>query len=89
MASTSATVSLQEEVAQQKALLRDLQNQKADAAWIEEAKKKLGDLQRAFALQQNASGAGGGNKKKERILLKTPKVRPVHHPRRCFSELKK
>ena len=74
MASTSATVSLQEEVAQQKALLRDLQNQKADAALIEEAKKKLGDLQRAFALQQNASGAGGSNKKKERILLKTPKV---------------
>ncbi|KZT73419.1 histidyl-tRNA synthetase [Daedalea quercina L-15889] len=73
MASASAAVSLQEEVAQQKALLRDLQSQKADAALVEEAKKKLGDLQRSFALLQNATGAGSSNKKRERILLKTPK----------------
>jgi len=73
MASISAAQSLQDEVAQQKTLLRDLQNQKADAALLEEAKKKLGDLQRSFALLQNAMG--GGSKKKERLLLKTPKVR--------------
>ncbi|KAH9830438.1 histidyl-tRNA synthetase [Rhodofomes roseus] len=72
MASVSAAESLQEEVAQQKALLRDLQNQKADAALIEEAKKKLADLQKSFGLLQSAMKAGGSTKK-GRLLLKTPK----------------
>ena len=67
---------LAEEVAAQNALVNDLRKQQADAATVEEAKKKLGELKRALALAQNAaSGGGKGEKKKERMLLKTPKVR--------------
>ena len=78
MASTSSPSpeALAEEVAAQNALVNDLRKQQADAATVEEAKKKLGELKRALALAQNAaSGGGKGEKKKERMLLKTPKVR--------------
>ncbi|PCH34343.1 histidyl-tRNA synthetase [Wolfiporia cocos MD-104 SS10] len=75
---------LNQEIAQQKALLVDLRKQAADAAIIEEAKKKLGDLQRALALQQNASGAKTDGKKKERLLLKTPKGTRDYGPGEMF-----
>lgn len=69
---------LEKEVAAQSALLTDLRKQQADNAVVEEAKKKLGDLKRALALAQNAnSGGGKTEKKKERMLLKTPKVRVI------------
>lgn len=74
-----STESLNQDIAQQKVLLSDLRKQLADAAVVEEAKRKLGDLQRSLAqLQlQNAGGAKDGGKKRERLLLKTPKVRSL------------
>ncbi|KAI0354692.1 histidyl-tRNA synthetase [Trametes cingulata] len=68
---------LANEIAAQSNLLNDLRKQQADPAVVEEAKKKLGDLKRSLALLQNANAAAGGSKegkKKERMLLKTPKV---------------
>ena len=67
---------LAEEVAAQSALVNELRKQGAENAAVEEAKKKLGELKKSLALLQRAQGAGGkGEKKKERMLLKTPKVR--------------
>ncbi|KAI0778871.1 histidyl-tRNA synthetase [Trametes elegans] len=69
---------LASEIAAQSSLLADLRKQQADPATVEEVKKKLGDLKRSLALLQNANAGGSGakeSKKKERILLKTPKVR--------------
>lgn len=68
---------LADEIAAQSSLLNDLRKQQADPAVVEEAKKKLGDLKRSLALQQNANGGAKDGKKKERILLKTAKVRPL------------
>ncbi|KAI0368941.1 histidyl-tRNA synthetase [Pilatotrama ljubarskyi] len=67
---------LANEITAQSNLLNDLRKQQADPALVEEAKKKLGDLKRSLALLQNANAAAGGSKegkKKERMLLKTPK----------------
>ncbi|KAI0640150.1 histidyl-tRNA synthetase [Trametes polyzona] len=67
---------LANEIAAQSTLLNDLRKQQADAALVEEAKKKLGDLKRSLALLQNQNAGAGGakeGKKKERMLLKTPK----------------
>lgn len=65
---------LAEEIATQSALLADLRKQQAEGPAAEEVKKKLGELKRTLATLQNAAG-GGREKKKERMLLKTPKVR--------------
>ena len=78
MASTrTAQGSLAEEISQQSALLAELKKQQADATLIEEVKKKLGDLKKTQAIQAAAlnGGARDAGKKKERLLLKTPKVR--------------
>ncbi len=82
MASTSGPApgqtveALAEEVAAQNAAVNELRKQGADNAAVEEAKKRLGELKRNLALLQHAAGAGGkGEKKKERMLLKTAKVR--------------
>ncbi|EIW63907.1 histidyl-tRNA synthetase [Trametes versicolor FP-101664 SS1] len=75
---------LADEIAAQSSLLNDLRKQQADPAVVEEAKKKLGDLKRSLALQQNANGGAKDGKKKERILLKTAKV---HHSAYCYSDL--
>ncbi|RDX46824.1 histidyl-tRNA synthetase [Lentinus brumalis] len=73
------------EVAAQSALVNDLRKQQADAATVEEAKKKLGDLKRTLALAQNAANGGGkGEKKKERMLLKTPKGTRDYGPGEMF-----
>ena len=61
-------------IAQQSQLLNDLRKQQGDPAVVEEAKKKLGDLKKSLALLQGADGSKDGSKKKERLLLKTPKV---------------
>lgn len=83
---TSSTESLNQEIAQQKVLLNDLRKQQADAATVDEAKKKLGDLQRALA-QLHLQASGGvkdGGKKKERLLLKTPKGTRDYGPNEMF-----
>ncbi|KZT02043.1 histidyl-tRNA synthetase [Laetiporus sulphureus 93-53] len=82
--STPSAESLNQEIAQQKALLADLRKQRADAALLDEAKKKLADLQRAQAVLQNASGARDSGKRKERMLLKTPKGTRDYGPSEMF-----
>ncbi|CCM01448.1 uncharacterized protein FIBRA_03500 [Fibroporia radiculosa] len=79
-----STEALNQEIAQQKSLLNDLRKQQADVAIIEEAKKKLGDLQRSLALLQNAAGAKEGAKKRERLLLKTAKGTRDYGPSEMF-----
>ncbi|KIP04936.1 hypothetical protein PHLGIDRAFT_31128 [Phlebiopsis gigantea 11061_1 CR5-6] len=63
---------IQVEIAQQTTLFNDLRKQQADASAVDEVKKKLGELKRALAALTGESSKDGG-KKKERILLKTPK----------------
>ncbi len=79
MASTAnpSLAALAEEIAAQSALVNDLRKQQADGAAVEEAKKKLGELKRTLAQVQHAAGGGAREKKKERMLLKTPKVRSL------------
>ena len=66
--------SLTAQIAEQSALLNDLRKQQAEASVMEEVKKKLGELKRTLGQISGGSSKEGG-KKKERILLKTPKVR--------------
>ncbi|KAH9897667.1 histidyl-tRNA synthetase [Cubamyces lactineus] len=78
---------LASEIAAQSTLLNDLRKQQADPALVEEAKKKLGDLKRSLALLQNANASASGakeGKKKERILLKTPKGTRDYGPGEMF-----
>lgn len=71
-----ATVeSLNQEIAERTALFNDARKQGADAAIIEEHKQKLGELKRTLHQLQGASGSKDAGKKKERLLLKTAKVR--------------
>ena len=76
---------LEADIAAQKAIFNDL---RAQGAPLEEAKKHLGDLQKTLALvkgagkekEKKAEGSGGQQvdgqpKKKERLLLKTAKVK--------------
>ena len=81
---------LEADIAAQKAIFNDL---RAQGAPLEEAKKHLGDLQKTLALVKGAGkekekktdGSGGQHqvdeqaKKKERLLLKTAKVRYTPH----------
>ena len=70
-----ATVeSLAAQIAEQSALLNDLRKQQAEGPEVEEVKKRLGELKRTLGQMSGGSSKEGG-KKKERILLKTPKVR--------------
>ncbi|KAJ8487601.1 hypothetical protein ONZ51_g4067 [Trametes cubensis] len=78
---------LASEIAAQSTLLNDLRKQQADPALVEEAKKKLGDLKKSLALLQNANAGASGakeGKKKERILLKTPKGTRDYGPGEMF-----
>ncbi|KAI0652587.1 histidyl-tRNA synthetase [Trametes meyenii] len=86
-ATPSSPDALASEIAAQSALLADLRKQQADSAQVEDVKKKLGDLKRTLALLQNANAGAGGSKegkKKERILLKTPKGTRDYGPSEMF-----
>lgn len=88
MTSTSekSVQELEADIAAQKAIFNDL---RAKGEPLEEAKKQLGDLQKTLALvkgagkekEKKAEGSGGQpqvegqSKKKEKLLLKTAKVR--------------
>ena len=77
---------LEADIVAQKAIFNDL---RAQGAPLEEAKKRLGDLQKTLALvkgagkekEKKSEGSGGQHqvdgqpKKKERLLLKTAKVK--------------
>ena len=69
-------------IAEQSALFNQLKA-KADpaaAAELEAARVKLGDLKKSRGALLRAAGAGSKDKKRERLLLKTAKVRqPPHH----------
>ena len=68
---------LKEEIDKQQTLFNDLRAQKADAATLDEAKKRLADLKKQLGQSKAAAGVKGGGKKRERLLLKTAKVRPL------------
>lgn len=66
--------SLNQEIAQQNILVKELGLQNAEASALEEAKKKLGELKKSLGTLTKAAGGGKDTKKKERLLLKTAKV---------------
>ena len=65
---------LNAELAQQTELFNKLRIANSDPATLEESRKRLGEIKRELALLKPG---GKDAKKKERLLLKTPKVR---HP---------
>ncbi|KAG2746751.1 histidyl-tRNA synthetase [Suillus brevipes Sb2] len=65
--------SLTAEITQATGTLNDLRLQNADAASIDAAKKRLGELKKAMAAINSAGGSKDAGKKKERLLLKTAK----------------
>lgn len=78
-----ATVeSLTQEIAEHSALFNDARKQGADAAIIEEHRQKLAELKKTLGQLKHAAGAKDAGKKRDRLLLKTAKVR-----RRVFNFL--
>jgi histidyl-tRNA synthetase len=77
----SSTDVLQKEIDQQTLFFNDLRKQNAAPTLIDEAKKKLSDLKKSLALSKGTSSAkDAGGKKRERLMLKTAKVRlHLHH----------
>ncbi|KAL4263999.1 histidine--tRNA ligase [Pleurotus pulmonarius] len=71
------------EIATQTTLLNDLRLQKAEAALVEDAKKKLGELKKTLATLRGG-GAKDAGKKKERLLLKTAKGTRDYGPGEMF-----
>ena len=65
---------LNAELAQQTELFNKLRIANSDPATLEESRKRLGEIKRELA---SLKPGGKDAKKKERLLLKTPKVR---HP---------
>ncbi|KDQ62968.1 hypothetical protein JAAARDRAFT_28953 [Jaapia argillacea MUCL 33604] len=77
--------SLDQEIAQQTAIVNELRLQNADAVAQTEAKKKLGELKKALGALKGASGANkDAGKKKERLLLKTAKGTRDYGPGEMF-----
>lgn len=64
---------LNAELAQQTELFNKLRIANSDPATLEESRKRLGEIKRELA---SLKPGGKDAKKKERLLLKTPKVRP-------------
>jgi hypothetical protein len=97
----SDAASLSTAIAEQTAKLNELRLQKdADAGALEETKKKLGDLKKALGAinKANAMAAAGSKpsstapvasdaKKRERVLLKTAKVRQFFNSNHAVSNL--
>lgn len=68
--------SLTQEIAEQSAVVAKLKAEASDAAALEAEKKKLSELKKNLNLLKNAANGGkDAGKKKERLLLKTAKVR--------------
>ena len=63
---------LNAELAQQTELFNKLRIENSDPAALEESRKRLGEIKRELA---SIRPGGKDSKKKERLLLKTPKVR--------------
>lgn len=76
--SMSTIESVTEEIAKQKTLFNDLRLNNAEPSAVDEAKKKLGELQKTLGAMSKASGGHkDAGKKKERLLLKTGKARQL------------
>ncbi|KAG6876135.1 hypothetical protein C0992_000784 [Termitomyces sp. T32_za158] len=75
--------SQQHDIESQKTLLASLKKDGADQQAIEDAKKHLGELQRALALSKGKS-SGAEGKKRERLLLKTAKGTRDYGPAEMF-----
>lgn len=74
----STIESVTEEIAKQKTLFNDLRLNNAEPSAVDEAKKKLGELQKTLGAMSKASGGHkDAGKKKERLLLKTGKARQL------------
>ncbi|KAH0579167.1 Histidyl-tRNA synthetase [Termitomyces sp. J132] len=73
----------QQDIESQKALLASLKKDGADQQAIEDAKKRLGELQRALAMAKGKS-SGAEGKKRERLLLKTAKGTRDYGPAEMF-----
>ncbi|KAG5634742.1 hypothetical protein H0H81_000937, partial [Sphagnurus paluster] len=69
----SENQALQLQIEQQKLHLVDLRKQGAAQNLLEEAKKALGDLQRALAQARSGAASKDTTKKRERLMLKTAK----------------
>lgn len=67
---------LETAIAEQSALFNQLKSRTdpAEAAELEAARVKLGELKKSRGALLQASGAGSKDKRKERLLLKTAKV---------------
>jgi hypothetical protein len=63
---------LNAELAQQTELFNKLRIENSDPAALEESRKRLGEIKRELA---SIKPGGKDSKKRERLLLKTPKVR--------------
>ena len=68
---------LNAELAQQTELFNKLRIANSDPTALEESRKRLGEIKRELA---SLKPGGKDAKKKERLLLKTPKVRPPSTP---------
>jgi hypothetical protein len=82
----SSTASLEQEIAQQTTLFNELRLKNAEASVQDEAKKKLGELKKSLALSKGGGGSKDAGKKRERLMLKTAKVRiPLGQHRRDLT----
>ena len=70
---TSSVDALNAELAQQTELFNKLRVENSDPVALEESRKRLGEIKKELA---SLKPAGKDAKKKGRLLLKTPKVRP-------------
>ena len=73
----SSVDALNAELAQQTELFNKLRIENSDPVALEGSRKRLGEIKKELALLKPA---GKDAKKKERLLLKTPKVRPSVPP---------
>jgi len=80
----STAETLNAEIARQTSILNELRLQNIDAAAIDAAKKKLGELKRtqgaiskAIRADVDGTNAASNESKRERLLLKTAKVGPA------------
>jgi histidyl-tRNA synthetase len=69
----SSIDALNAELAQKTELFNKLRVENSDPVALEESRKRLGEIKRELASLK--PGGGKDAKKKERLLLKTPKVR--------------
>ncbi|KAF5381598.1 hypothetical protein D9615_005532 [Tricholomella constricta] len=75
---------IQLEIEQQKARFNDLRKQGAAQELVDEAKKSLGDLQRALALAKGGAAGKDAGKKRERLMLKTAKGTRDYSPAEMY-----